>query len=143
MRQIRFRAKRVDNGKWLHGYSLLSLSPDDKEAQYFIPSKGKSCLTQWCAPGRIYCESCTKAVKARADKRDPGREQRRAYNRERYEKLIAAGLCVGCGKKPPLEGRKRCKSCTAKKNESEAVRRIKKRIAREQSKAGQGGEPDA
>jgi len=101
------------------------------------------CTTRWCAPGKTYCESCTKAIKAMAEKRDPGREQRRAYNRQRYEKLIAAGLCVECGKKPPLEGRTRCKSCTAKKNESEAVRRIKKRIAREQSKAGQGGQPDA
>ena len=53
MIQIRFRAKRVDNGKWLHGVSLISFAPDDKESQYFIPSKGKSCDALADADGEI------------------------------------------------------------------------------------------
>ena len=53
MRQIRFRAKRVDNGRWLHGVSLINFAPDDKESQYFIPDRGKSCDALADADGEI------------------------------------------------------------------------------------------
>ena len=89
------------------------------------------CRTQWSAPGRIYCEACTQKAKTLADARDPGRAQRNAYNKERREQLIAAGLCAECGKRPPLEGRTRCWKCTRKRNEYDQVCRIRKRIQRE------------
>lgn len=53
MRQIRFRAKRVDNDRWLHGVSLISFAPDDGESQYFIPDRGKSCDALANADGEI------------------------------------------------------------------------------------------
>ena len=53
MREIRFRAKRVDNDRWLRGVSLINFAPDDKEGQYFIPSKGKSCDALADADGQI------------------------------------------------------------------------------------------
>ena len=89
------------------------------------------CRKQWCAPGKIYCENCAKATKARAEIRDPGRVKRNAYNRERRATLKSAGICVECGKKPAWDGRTRCKRCTMKKRESEQVQRIKARIRKE------------
>lgn len=37
---------------------------------------------------------------------------RYAANKERYDRLVAAGLCVICGKNP---GNRRCDSCKAKR----------------------------
>lgn len=86
------------------------------------------CLTNWAAPGRTQCEMCTKRIAERADQRDPGRVKRRAYNRERRNKLIAEGLCVNCGKRAALEGQTRCFTCARKRREAEQVYRIRKRI---------------
>jgi len=85
MRQIRFRAKCVDNGKWLHGYSLLSLSPDDKEAQYFIPSKGKSCDALANAEGEIYRLDGMTVYRVRPETIGQYTGAKDAYHREIYE----------------------------------------------------------
>lgn len=53
MRDIKFKAKRVDNSRWIHGVSLIKFAPDDKEAQYFIPYKGRKCDALTDAKGQI------------------------------------------------------------------------------------------
>lgn len=92
------------------------------------------CRTAYAEPGRVYCKSCARRDKAMSERRDPGGEARRACCRERRARLKAAGLCVGCGKRPPVEGQTRCAVCARKKRESDQVGRIRRRIA------AQGGE---
>lgn len=93
-----------------------------------------NCLTNWAVPGRTQCMTCTKLIAERADLRDPGRLKRRAYNRERRVRLIAEGLCVNCGKRPAIEGQRRCPACARKKSESDQVYRIRKRIEKRATK---------
>lgn len=92
------------------------------------------CLTNWAAPGRTQCETCTKLIGERVEQRDPGRMKRRAYNRERRERLTARGLCIDCGRRPAIEGQTRCHTCARKKRESEQVYRIRKRIVKRATK---------
>lgn len=88
------------------------------------------CLTRWCAPGKIYCEQCIRDVRIIADKHDPGRVQRRQYNRDRRARLKAEGLCIECGKRKPPSGHVRCNVCAEKHNEADQVRQIRKKITR-------------
>ena len=43
------------------------------------------------------------------------KEARYAANKERYDRLVAAGLCVICGKNPTEPGQRRCACCKAKR----------------------------
>lgn len=92
------------------------------------------CKKAYTEPGRIYCKSCTRRNKALIERRDPGHEKRKAYNRERRALLKAEGLCVDCGKRPAIEGQTRCPTCARKKRESEQVSRIRKRIEKRATK---------
>jgi tRNA(Ile2) C34 agmatinyltransferase TiaS len=44
--------------------------------------------------------------------------KRKAYSRERRERLKAAGLCVDCGGEKAAKGKTRCKKCEMKMKES-------------------------
>lgn len=84
-------------------------------------------------PGRTQCKACTKRIKARRDRQDPGREKRNARTNAWRERMKAEGRCVNCGS-PAVPGRTHCKACAKKQKESSQVRQIRKRIARENAK---------
>ena len=90
------------------------------------------CKTRYCEPGRTQCKQCTQRIKARAEKRDPGRIARNAYCAARREALKARGICVDCGKREATEGRTRCGVCARKKSESQQAARIRKKHQREE-----------
>jgi hypothetical protein len=92
-----------------------------------------NCLENWAAPGRTQCEACTKLIKERADRWDPGRVKRKASCRAYRERKLAEGLCVNCGKRPVAAGHTRCHTCIKKHREGEQVRRIAKRIAKKRA----------
>ena len=52
----------------------------------------------------------------------------RAAMRRRRKRLIAAGLCLGCGKVPPRPGHRLCADC-AQKATARAMRRFNRRKA--------------
>ena len=87
-----------------------------------------NCKRRYAEPGKTLCTDCKREKAAKADRRDPGREKRRDYNREWRKQKIAEGLCINCGKRDAVEGHTRCSICTRKKRESDQVRRIGKRI---------------
>lgn len=89
-------------------------------------------------PGRVYCKPCLTIIKAVQDKRDPTREKRNAYSRERRARLKAAGLCTYCGKKKAVKGQVLCPACKAKNRESQMAYNIRQKIKREAEKARRG-----
>ena len=89
------------------------------------------CKTRWVAPGRTYCEICTRQIKARNEQLDPGAVKRNAAGRERRAKLKAAGICVACGKRPAREGITRCSICNKKAAESRQAYNIRRKIEKE------------
>ena len=93
------------------------------------------CKTRWAEPGRVYCKSCINLIMARRRKNDPNNEKGKAYNRERRQRLKAAGMCTYCGQKPAIEGQILCPACKAKNAESNKKYKIIKRIEREAQKA--------
>ena len=78
-------------------------------------------------PKRLYCFDC-------ADKRAEynriyyieNMEQIKEYKKEqyrtKYEYRKANGLCIACGKRPPDEGKVRCRHCLAKNRKSQIER---------------------
>lgn len=58
--------------------------------------------------------------------------------KERRERLKEQGLCVRCAR-PAVEGRVLCAECARKNPEAQQVRKMKKRIARENAKEVQRG----
>lgn len=99
----------------------------------------------WAEPGRIYCKACINLIMARRRKKDPDNEQGKAYNRERRERLKAAGICTNCGKKPAVKNQVLCPACKAKNRDSQIKYNIIQRIKREAQKArernGNGNNP--
>lgn len=96
------------------------------------------CKKAWAAPGKVYCETCTRKRKYSMDKRDPGRTKRRAYDAERKAKLIELGICVDCAKRPAVAGRRKCAQCQAKQNESNKAYRVRQKIIRETDRTREG-----
>lgn len=94
------------------------------------------CKTRYAEPGRTQCKECTRRIAARADQRDPGRERRNAYCRERRQRLKAAGICVDCGQHRAQEGVTRCPACLRKERESHQAYEIRRRIARRNQQEG-------
>ena len=94
------------------------------------------CRTAYAEPGRVYCTRCAQRNRALLERRDPGRERRKSYNRQWKQKKMAEGLCVNCGTRPAEEGHTRCPACARKNRESDLVRRIRQRIEREAKKGG-------
>lgn len=99
------------------------------------------CKTRWAEPGRVYCKPCINLIMARRHKKDPDNEKGKAYNRERRERLKAAGMCTYCGQKTAVEGQVLCPVCKAKNRESRIKYKIQKRIEREAQKARENAKP--
>lgn len=101
--------------------------------------KGKGicpkCKTAWAEPGHVYCKACLDVKVAQSVK------FRGEYNaqkcKERRERLKEKGLCVRCGK-PAVKDRVLCAKCARKNAEAQQVRKMKKRIARENEKERSG-----
>lgn len=85
----------------------------------------------WAEPGKVYCKSCYKRMRAARERRDPTREKGKAYNRERRARLKAAGLCTCCGKSPTRDGQVLCEACKVKNRESQIKYNILQKIRRE------------
>lgn len=86
------------------------------------------CRTRWCVPGHVYCDDCYAHQYAVAERRDPGRVQRNAYDRDRRARLKAEGICTHCGQRPAEPGKLKCKECKDKQNESNRMYRLRQRI---------------
>lgn len=105
----------------------------NRETYYWYKSKGicPKCKTQMAAPGRVYCESCLKKKAERCKKY--GGEYNKRKCKEFRERQKANGMCVYCAR-PAVEGRVLCEVCARKNSESQQVRKMRKRIARENAK---------
>jgi hypothetical protein len=90
------------------------------EIYYWYKERGicPRCGCGIAEPGRVYCARCYQRIRNQKDRRDPGCVKRKAYSRERRERLKAAGLCVDCGKARAVEGRIRCQRCEERMKES-------------------------
>lgn len=89
---------------------------------------------KYAEPGRVYCKPCINLIMARRRKNDPNNEKGKTYNRERRERLKAAGMCVCCGKRKAVKERVLCPVCKRKHQESQHKYTIIKRIEREAQK---------
>ena len=81
-------------------------------------------------PGRVYCGPCYRRLRNQMERRDPGAVNRKAYQKARRERLIAAGLCIDCGKEKATGGTLRCGKCLEKARESNHKYRIIQKIER-------------
>ena len=62
--------------------------------------------------GKSKCAACKEEEDYnQATYRLRNRETLNKRARDRYWKRVQEGICVGCGKKPPIPGRKRCLAC--------------------------------
>lgn len=105
----------------------------NRETYYWYKSKGicPMCKVMMAAPGRVYCEACLKIKAKRAQKY--GGEYNKQKCKEFRERQKAKGLCVYCAR-PAVEGRVLCAACARKNSEAQQVRKMRKRIARENAK---------
>lgn len=58
------------------------------------------------------CQNCTTPVIPNQTRCEVHAKIQRESTRNRKTKNRTAGICVGCGKNPPLENKARCKVCT-------------------------------
>lgn len=89
------------------------------------------CGGQWSEPGRVMCKPCYKRLLARRARTDPGNAKHNAYAKTRRQKLLAAGICPDCGRRPLTDGKKRCSVCRQKNQESKQMYRIRQKIRKE------------
>jgi predicted amidophosphoribosyltransferase len=110
----------------------------ERESYAWYKSKGicPKCRKEWAAPGRVFCPDCLK--KKRDETMKYGGEYNARKCKERRERLKEQGLCVRCAR-PAVEGRVLCAECARKNSEAQQVRKMKKRIARENAKEVQHG----
>lgn len=109
----------------------------NKEIYNWYKAKGicPKCKTAWAEPGRVYCRPCLDVKLAKTMKY--GSEYNAQKCKERRERLKEKGLCVRCGK-PAVKNRVLCSKCAQKNAEAQQVRKMKKRIARENEKEIRG-----
>ena len=93
------------------------------------------CGTRYPEPGRVHCAQCLRRLLALRQRRDPGNEQHKKYNREYRERKKAAGLCVDCGKGKAMDGKTRCARCAERMDQSRTKYNILKRMDREAEEA--------
>lgn len=80
-------------------------------------------------PGRTYCAKCAEQRKKyyvpTPETTEKCRETARAYNKARYERRKAAGLCTRCGA-PAAPGKTHCEDCLRKMRENMRRKREEK-----------------
>jgi len=106
-----------------------------RELYYWYRDHGlcPRCKTQFNKPGRVYCEKCAeKNNQATLAYRDPEANKQRC--KTRYQEWKAKGICVTCGKRKAIHGLTQCDTCKKRNIQSQQVRKMKKRLAREASK---------
>ncbi len=97
------------------------------------------------APGRTACEPCLKKRRAADRARyaagkaaglkyggadaEAKRRAGRAKSRRRQKERIEAGLCIRCGRQPPVEGGTTCTPCRAKRQQAEKRQYAERRAA--------------
>lgn len=75
------------------------------------------CRCRFPRPGVKTCDECLERVrkrKATAKVRKSERPRRRAQTARRLARLKAAGLCIACGRVPPIDGYASCSVCLDK-----------------------------
>ena len=105
-----------------------------------------ACGAALAAPDRVRCEPCLE--KRRASDRakyaagkaaglpyggsniEAKRRSARARSKRRQKERIAAGLCIRCGKQPPVEGGTTCQTCRDKRQAAERRQYQERRAAR-------------
>lgn len=85
-------------------------------------------------PGPDKCSVCTvgghrEQLPPDAPKAPPVFGKRYLMVKARRERLLAAGLCIDCGKIPPLVGNKRCNRCYEASKNSKRVARVRRNEA--------------
>lgn len=113
--------QRAANRELYHAYTSRGICP--------------RCKTEWGAAGHVYCTACLKVHREYNDRYDS--EYKKQKCRERRERLKAQGLCVSCGKKA-VEGRVLCAKCARRNSEAQQVRKMRKRLQKEELKNGNG-----
>ena len=103
------------------------------------------CGKRPAANGRSSCEPCLEKRRA-ADRAnyaagkaaglayggadpDAKRKSARARSKRRQQARIAAGLCIRCGKRPPVEGGTTCQPCREKRQQAERRQYAERRAA--------------
>ncbi|CDE12111.1 putative uncharacterized protein [Ruminococcus sp. CAG:330] len=104
-----------------------------KDEQYWFYVKHgvcPRCKKQNAAPNRKFCADCLYKMTETSAQRyhnmtQEEKQKRNEHLRMRYQERKSSGLCVTCGKKPPLQGQTKCLECRAKcrKNSLEYKRR--------------------
>lgn len=82
------------------------------------------CGQERAAKGKVRCQNCldsaavaTMIYKSKHD----ASEYNRAYNKSRYEKAKAEGICVRCFQQKAREGKLTCQFCFSKAKEKQAI----------------------
>lgn len=94
-----------------------------------MEGKCTRCGIRYAELGRSWCRKCLDTHKAYTNSAD-----QRAKTQKRRESLVAAGLCIDCGK-PTNNGMKRCDACLAARRDSTRKYKILKRIDKEAEEA--------
>ena len=83
------------------------------------------------AEGKVYCPNCLDEqalmqmelrATLSAEQRADIRKRQTEYDRERYARLKAEGICPKCGKRKARHGRVMCAYCSGKDNERHNVK---------------------
>ena len=92
------------------------------------------CGTAWAEAGQVLCKSCKKKRTESDKQKDPTGENKRERMRKLREERRALGLCIMCGRE--TDGvHAQCFICLKRGREREQVRRIRKRIERNEKAA--------
>lgn len=70
------------------------------------------CGIRYSEIGRVRCKICRDRINARRHERDPDGSIRAQKKAEYKQRLKEQGLCLLCGKRKPMEGKKRCQKCS-------------------------------
>ena len=89
------------------------------------------CKTAEAMPMRCYCAACRDQKMREYRERPEIHEQQARSHKARRERLIAAGTCVCCGRRPAMPGFKECGICRKARLESHQVTRIRARMKKE------------
>ena len=108
---------------------MIDKAAMSRELREWYKSKGicNQCGRTWAEPGKVLCKTCQKRSFASQKRRDPDGEQHKQYVKALRDERRAKGLCIDCG--APNDGiHTRCKRCVAKRQESNRIYKLRRRI---------------